>query len=225
MTNPLVDIIKPMRPAEGNVSAQILAKHMGRGALNQSFFLGVAAHIHLASGIKALGFEEGAITSPRTCGYIAQCLSLAPGDYVETGTRYGGSALLASLFADNVVTIDPAHETEFNLVMEKAAGKSRDKITRIGKRSNEVKRLPKGNYTVAFIDGSHTKEDVLYDWLFFKTRVSDFIIFDDVDLRDVYMVVSLAINNTPDWVLVAFQYPTTAVFAKNPVDSVQYGAF
>ena len=219
--NPLRDVLTPKPPTPVEQIAELLSK----GILSPSFFAGVQAHIKAAKFINAFKFGEGPVTSPRTCGYISQLLTMEKGDYIETGTRFGGSALVASLFEDSVVTIDPAYEKEFSEVMEKVAKVGRDKITRIGKKSSDVKRLPKRNYTVGLIDGSHEYDDAMVDFVLFDKYVSNFIILDDVDLPGVSEAIRTIINSYKAWTLVSLAYPTTAVFAKTPNSNVAYGAF
>ena len=194
-------------------------------SLRGEFVQGSLAGAKIGAVIGSLGFAEGPITSPMTCGYIIQALTLFPGDYIETGTRYGGSAILAALFAKSVITIDPAHEEEFKKVIAEAKSDVVEKITRIGKKAEEVKKLPKRKYTVGFIDGSHEYDDVLIDFYLFKDRVSNFLIFDDVDLPGVYAAIETIVSTQDVWRLVAFQHPTTAVFAKNFNLETTIGAF
>jgi len=194
-------------------------------SLHQEFVDGVAAQVFIEAGINSLGFSEGSTTSPLTCGYIWQLLSLAKGDYIETGTRYGGSALIAASLADSVVTIDPAYEAEFAAVMSMAKPDFVKKITRIGSRSDKIKKLPKRNYTVGFIDGSHAYDDVMADFHLFDKRVSRFLIFDDVDLPGVRKAVEGIMLTQDVWKLVVFSYPTTAVLAKNFDPNLKLGIF
>lgn len=176
--------------------------------LRQDFMIGYVAFEQTKALISTFGYAEGAITSPITCGIITQCLLLRPGAFLEIGTRYGGSALVARRFTNKVVTIDPGYDEEYRAVIEKA--KITD-ITKIVKPSENVKRLPKADYTVGFIDGLHEYDQIMkYDFPLMEKYVKGFVIFDDVDIAQVdEAIVDLAVRG--NWKLLYYHYPSTAV--------------
>ena len=183
---------------EGN-----LVMNMG---LRQDFLRGAALGTEIGQKIGAMGFAEGPITSPITCGIIMQCLYIAPGSYLETGTRYGGSAILARRLAKTVVTIDPGYDEEYQKVI---AELKIEGITKIVKPSEVVKRLPKADYTVGFVDGLHEYDQIIkYDFPLMKKYVKGFVIFDDVDIEGVEKAI---LELSSDWSLLYYHYPSTAV--------------
>ena len=174
--------------------------------LRQDFMIGYVAFEQTRALISTFGFAEGPITSPITCGIITQCLLLRPGAFLEIGTRYGGSALVARRFTNKVVTIDPGYDEEYRAVIEKA--KITD-IIKIVKPSESVKRLPKADYTVGFMDGLHEYDQIIkYDFPLMKKYVKGFVIFDDVDIEGVEKAI---LELSSDWNLLYYHYPSTAV--------------
>ena len=130
---------------------------------------------------------------PWDAGAIAQCCANAPGDYLEIGSLFGGSAIVAALFAKgHVYGIDPfgyspgqTHSDatpSAEVVLQNAyEWGAEDKITMFTQRHPPLpKMLENTLFTVAFIDGDHTYEGVKRDWENLKDRVISYILFHDV---------------------------------------------
>jgi len=208
-----------MPPLIANVSfSQSMTGGIGELGLplRQSFVMGVISEINANKFLDTFNFSiaeqdvgTGLVTSPVTGGLIGQALTYRPGVYLEIGSRFGGSAIIALQFTEEVVCIDPWYEQEFCDVMV-TLGRE-DQVTKIVKYSMDVKRLPKKVYTVGFIDGLHTMQSCMNDLDLMKNRVSDHIILDDYNIAAVRRSVRKFIWENPRWHVSFAGYSTVVV--------------
>jgi len=135
------------------------------------------------------------------------------GDHLEIGTLWGGSAIGVAMAKQSgeVYCIDPFNYTD------KIAGRGERKVT-----IEEVKEniamlgvttvhlykqkhppmppsLEKHKFDTALIDGEHTLDACLANWMDVKDRVDKYILFHDIDfVRRVKPVWKLALQD-PEW--------------------------
>lgn len=132
-------------------------------------------------------------------GVLAQVIHKAgSGDHLEIGSLYGGSAILAALvkrkykLAGKVVCIDPMTgyygkpDPENGLLVDenifwenmKTFG-VQDRVELIVGKSQESNLNRK--FVSAFLDGDHSLDGVLGDWVLAQKLVSKFILLDNYD--------------------------------------------
>lgn len=163
--------------------------------LNEGFKQGAQWHKWISERI------TGRIACDATaCGIIAQAIvSSEAGDHLEIGTLFGGTAILAAKIkrekgdGGKVVVIDP---------LDGYYDKGKDPITKLAPDVRIFEEnmslfgvvdkvelhavvsnpLPvEGPFVTALIDGDHSYEGCLADWLNVKEITSRYVIFDNVD--------------------------------------------
>lgn len=130
---------------------------------------------------------------PADAGAIAQCCANAPGEYLEIGSLFGGSAIIAALFSTgHVYGIDPfgysmgqtktGATPSAEVVMQNAyEWGAQDKITMFTQKHPPLPpELENMRFSVAFIDGDHTYGGAHKDWENLKDRVDRYVLFHDV---------------------------------------------
>lgn len=148
-------------------------------------------------------------------GIIAQCASLSQGDYLEIGTLFGGSAIMAALFLPSpgrVFCVDPFGWAEgqtrtkrtpsAELVAENAYAFGTMKKMRIFTQKHPPLPLALEDHTfaMALIDGDHSYEGVLADWENLKDRVTQYMLFHDVNTGEFgARKVFKQAQTDPDW--------------------------
>jgi predicted O-methyltransferase YrrM len=152
----------------------------------------------MKSTIQATIVENGGVFSmpASDAGAIAQCVANCKGDYLEIGSLFGGSAIVAALFAKGrVYCIDPfgyapgqtrtAGTPSAELVAKNAYAFGAMEKLRIFTQKHPPlpPNLEYVRFDIAFIDGDHTYEGVLADWENLKDRVDRYILFHDVENR------------------------------------------
>lgn len=188
--------------------------------INRAFLAGAHIQNKLHGIIDSMGYSP-AITSTITCGIITQALSYYPGSYIETGTRFGGSAIVARAATKTVVTIDPEYHDAFMMVANKVLAVN--DIVKLQTRAKDAD-IPAYEYTVGFIDGDHSYDEVRNDFDLFHGLGVKCFIFDDVDLAEVRHAISDIV-----WLekaqLAFFSYPTTAVLVLEQNEKHRWGGF
>lgn len=153
----------------------------------------------------ALHYEQVAIMIPIFAQY--------PGDHVEIGTLYGGSAILTALTkkVGHIFAIDPLSEHGYYGGEDKWHGRPSaerlkgnleefgvaDRVTHVDEFSSPFP-LPGHRFDTAFIDGDHTYEGCKVDWYNLRDRVNHVIVFHDTHLTDVKLVFEMARHHS-DW--------------------------
>jgi hypothetical protein len=119
--------------------------------------------------------------------------------YVEIGTRWGGSAIVAGLAGCEVHCIDPweypgkqlAYRTTPHHVRENwvYAGLDPDKLFLYQQRHPPWPEAIKDRvFDVGMIDGAHEREQVQLDWEGMKSHVSKYVLFHDISKNVVNKV-------------------------------------
>lgn len=130
-------------------------------------------------------------------------------DYLEIGTLFGGSAVLAGQHCSgDVYCIDPLDGYYRSGEPDPICGLIPDPgivignwvaagldLERLHLRLVRTPPLPDdipALVDAAYIDGDHTVEGCMADWLLLQDRVSKYIIFDDIDKPSVRHVFQVA---------------------------------
>ncbi len=160
--------------------------------LGEAYRRGLLVYERLRANIK------GRVACHReTCGVIAEVVSRCTGDHLEIGTLYGATAILAGLVkpAGMTLAVDPL-DGYYGSPVDPASGLRpsvelvRENVKKFGVEGRVVVlpeyfpcRLPFefGWFESALIDGDHSYEGALRDWLECKRIVTRYIIFDNVD--------------------------------------------
>ncbi len=180
-------------------------------ALNEEFRQGM----RMKKEVQRIVMKNGGVYSmlPADAGAIAQCCANAPGDYLEIGSLFGGSAIIAALFSTgHVYGIDPfgykpnqtqsAATPSAGVVMDNAYEfGTQNKITMFTQKHPPLPpQLENHEFSVAFIDGDHTLQGTRRDWENLKDRVTHYMLFHDVvgtsfGAKEVFMQAA----QHPDW--------------------------
>lgn len=153
----------------------------------------------------------GPMSFPEDMAVLCQMVyNAGGGDYVEIGSGFGFSAVMAALTMEKfklpgtVTCVDPMDATGIRPADEptkKELGKMaeyfEENMTKFGvsKRVTLVKSLSypwplKGTYQTAFIDGDHTYESVSKDWFSLKDNVKKYVMFHDYGWHYTGMVMA-----------------------------------
>ncbi len=154
---------------------------------------------------------------PPDAGVLAQCASNCQGDYIEIGSLYGASAIVAALFGNgHVYCVDifepyskrkdvalPSPE----LVLSNAANWGAEKkITPFKHRHPPLpEELEHVRFDIAFIDGDHTAAGSLADWENIEHRVDRYVLFHDVRPNSPYGALQTFTQHAmrdPNWNLI-----------------------
>jgi len=187
----------------------------------QSLFkLGKAYNYGIEASKKMITDITGrACGKPHDYALIAQTVVYAgPGNYVETGTLFGASALVAALtkrkfdIEGMVYCVDPLdgyYGTGNNdmsgilptpeVLMENAKKYGvEDRIVYVAKKSIPFpKELDGLQFSMAFIDGDHWKDAPTQDWDNLSKATSKYVMFDNYD-RTHPSVINAAEKATAD---------------------------
>ena len=152
--------------------------------------------------------EGKLISTKEDMGLLAQIIFYTKGDHLEIGSAYGGSALVALMAMDkckrndSVVCIDPFAdpatrestewilkpvEEEFWTNIEHYG--YADRVEQIKKVSHPFPVKEGRRFATAFIDGDHSYDYVLNDWMNTKDIVDRYIVFHDYIKKGVKDVV------------------------------------
>ncbi len=176
--------------------------------------------------------EGGYLLGPEARSYIKAMVMSTRGSYIEIGSAFGGSAIVAaeSLYGDSLVyCVDPMWGMHRVTAEEQAdmfwrnchkAG-IEDKIVLIKQVSNPwPKFLQERKWSVALIDGDHSYAGCRADWLNLKDRVTDFIMFDDTDKPGSVRTVFREACKDPEWEL---YYQGNHTLRKLHVEKLEFG--
>lgn len=177
---------------------------------------------------------------PHDYGLLAQTVfNAGDGDYVETGTFYGASAIIAAKtkltfnLKGMIICIDPLegfygegrkdgktndYPTPDKVMKNAFKFKVANKFRLITKPSYPFPdELKDKKFACAYIDGDHWGDLPTKDWLNLKDRTSKYIIIDNYDAThpSVKDAAELAITDK-DWTLV-HQSSISLILEKNPV--------
>ncbi len=158
---------------------------------------------------------RNAFHSPLEGFLLARCAYEAK-DYIEIGTLFGYSACIAGLTCKGLVhVIDPLigyyEEGEPDAQTNTIASVEilKENWTRVGLPLERLiihqqyhppwpDALKDARFDVAFIDGDHSYEGTLTDWMELKDRVNMYMIFHDTNYEDIQKVIKIAVDD-PDW--------------------------
>lgn len=186
----------------------------------------------------------------RMCDEQSNCLYLAStvqeaggGNYVEIGSLFGGTAIMASLvmkdlgLTGKVYAIDPfdGYYTGTKNEKNRLVGAEVDPLTHktitieraqrnaknlgadvefIKAKSNPWPIADEVNFAVAYIDGDHWNNGPWQDWLNLKDKVDKFIVFDNCDKKHPAIQEACAKAwLDPDWAL-TFRLGMTCIFQR-----------
>lgn len=130
--------------------------------------------------------------------------------YVEIGTKWGGSAVVAGLADCEVHCIDHweypdrarSHWPTPDTVRENwaAAGLDSEKLhLHVQRHPPWPEAIKDRKFDIGLIDGSHYEEAVRLDWEAMRLRVTNFVIFHDVDAHYEVRKVFLEATRDPAW--------------------------
>lgn len=167
---------------------------------DDAYDFGIATYKHM---IRTMLGKPGALGS-HDYALLAQCVKFAAdGDYLEIGTAFGYSAIMAALtkkefnLSGNVVCIDPLNGThdgfEFDpdspgvpitpeTVMENA--KRMGVELEIVREKSEPFPIKNRRFAITFIDGWHADGQPLRDWEAVKEVTDKVVMFHDYDDRN-----------------------------------------
>ena len=186
----------------------------------------------------------------RMCDEFDNCLYLASavhdaggGNYLEIGSLFGGSAILARMVMDDlgyegdVYAVDPfdGYYVGIKNDNKRLIGGAVDTVShksvtieraqanaeKMGAKVNFIKGafktelLPQAlSYSVVYIDGDHWNEGPLNDWNNIKDRADKFVVFDNCDKG--HPAVERAVATAwldPEWTL-TFKHGITAIMER-----------
>ena len=144
---------------------------------------------------------ERLATYPETCYRLVEFTRLCSGDHVEIGCLYGGSLILVAMFKaeGHIYGIDPLDQYGYYGTHDWSSGKYiwpvnrilrenvrefglEQRITHIDKFSDPwPNELEESRFDTAFIDGDHTMRGAYNDFLNLRSRVSRYILWDNVE--------------------------------------------
>jgi hypothetical protein len=144
---------------------------------------------------------------------LVVCLRAAPGDYLEIGTAYGTSLMIAAKFGRGEAhSIDPlnAYYSEARerskgyihltpeLLMSNLKAVGVEAHLHLAKHPPMPKELVGHKFSVALIDGEHSPKAALADFRGISDSVTGFILFHDIDMEGPKKVFAMACE-TDDW--------------------------
>lgn len=170
------------------------------------------------------------ISCKEDSGLLAQIIHNTTGDHLEIGTAYGGSTFIALKTMDyygrndKVVCIEPFGEERRN-TLHKAVEKEfwnnvdhfgyRDRIEHIKAFSHPLPIKNGRRFASALIDGDHSYEYVLNDWLNLKDIIDGYIMFHDYIKKEVREVVDEVAIPDGKWLLTAVHGWSAVLVRKN----------
>ena len=186
----------------------------------QAFVNGVKIGRKICIRLGKKEMADPSITSPMTCGYMAQCIQMSDGPHLEIGSRFGLSAIAAAHFTKhNIVCIDPMEDVGgwFDSSYIGNVEKFKRNITKF-KLEDQVELVQAfsdplpvtGPFATVFIDGDHSTAGALADFYNVKDITTDYIIWDDIVVPSVYDALMAALYSDDGWRLCILTY-TTAV--------------
>ena len=129
--------------------------------------------------------------------------------YVEIGTRWGGSAIVAGLAGCEVHCIDPWEYPEKRIPDQTTLEDVRNNWKHAGLDPYKLRlhqnrhppwpeAIQEMNFDIGMIDGEHTEEQCRLDWEGMKAHVSKYVLFHDISKSAVRKVFLAAVEE-PEW--------------------------
>ncbi len=182
--------------------------------LGAAYEQGVALYPVLVETLKETGSRYAG--RPEDAGILAQCVANCKGDYLEIGSLYGASAIVAALFGNgHVYCVDifepystkPGARPSPELLLQNASNWGAEKkITPFKHRHPPLPaKLEHVRFDIAYIDGDHTHEGSLADWENIEHRVDRYVLFHDVRPNSPYGAKTTFENHAmldPNWNLI-----------------------
>ncbi len=186
----------------------------------QAFGNGVGVGRDICIRLGKREMDDPSITSPMTCGYMAQCIQMSDGPHLEIGSRFGLSAIAAAHFTKHkIVCIDPMEEIEgwYDSSYMGNVEKFKHNISEF-KLEGQVELVQAysdplpvtGPFATTFIDGDHSTRGAFTDFMNVRDITTDYLIWDDVVVPSVYQAIVQAMDIATEWRLCVLSY-TTAV--------------
>ncbi len=186
----------------------------------QAFGNGVIIGREICVRLGKREMSDPSITSPMTCGYMAQCIQMSDGPHLEIGSRFGLSAIAAAHFTKHkIVCIDPMDDVggwygsayignvkRFRRNI--ATFKLEDQVELVQAFSDPLPVT--GPFATVFIDGDHSTGGAFKDFINVRSITTDYIIWDDIVVPSVYEALMQSVEIAPEWRLCILTY-TTAV--------------
>lgn len=170
-------------------------EHIGANSffpIGEAFWWGTQQVAHIDSKINGW-----ILTTPFDAGILAQTIYIAgDGDYLEIGTAWGGSAVLAALtkkrfnIAGKVVSIDPIIGDEAiiplemqpngrELIINNFKAFEVDDIAHFRHGKFDLKYFEDCKFNIVLVDGDHNYKAVKHDWAGAKQLSTRYIIAHD----------------------------------------------
>ena len=193
--------------------------------MNASFFQMKEAYhygVEVAQSIKE-GIKGRSLFNSHEAGLLAQVVHNGRhSDYVEIGTFFGASAILAAMIKKRfglhgtVHCIDPLEmrktiiddwatgiKATSEIVMENANYFDVDDIIELHLVQSSPWPLGDRTFGTGYIDGEHWNGQPMRDWLNMKKYVKYAIVFDDYARGKSEVVETvIAATNDPEWILI-----------------------
>jgi len=162
-----------------------------RQKVNNPFFFPLGSAYEFGKGFDISLKYGKVIQAPHNRGLLAQAVYNSWNeDYVEIGTHYGGSAILAALvkkeygLEGKIYCVDPNPKK----VLDNASAYGIKDFIRIIKKPSFPWPLPDKVFGCGYIDGDHRYDFPSQDWETLKTCVIKYIIFDDYSKNEIDVV-------------------------------------
>ncbi len=158
-----------------------------------------------------------ALLGPEGGHFLMEYIAKTQGDYVEIGSKWGGSAIMAATAMDmagrpgtvycidqfSAKVISPELEGNKLLVEFWAYVHEWGVQQRIIAFQQVTPPLPYPiqfhKFSVGFIDGGHRFDEPIHDFILLEKRITDYIIFDNTEKEEVMNAVSKALES--GWVI------------------------
>ena len=159
------------------------------------------------------GYQGRVMLGVEAAALLMDCVARTDGDYIEIGSAFGGSAIMAALAmgerAGTVYCIDNflgVNRLESIDVVYEGFWKN---IIRFGVQQRIVafnqshppfpEPIHFHKFSVGLIDGDHLGEGPLKDFLGLDSRVTEYLLFDNAELEPVSATINAAIG-AGDWI-------------------------
>ena len=169
------------------------------------------------------GYQGRVMLGAEAAGLLMDCVARTDGDYIEIGSAFGGSAIMAGMAMgdgpgtvyciDNFLGVNRLESIDavYNGFWENVIRFELQQ--RIVAFNQSHPPFPEPihfhKFSVGLIDGDHLGEGPLKDFLGLDSRVTDYLLFDNAELEPVSATINAAIS-AGDWIeYKAVEYKST----------------